>query len=157
MKTVKTLSTAVFCALTMSFSCYHNIGNNPSPHIPCEVKDKQLKKLFESKRGIWKSFYSDTSGKRIDFAPVSSSTQYNPITFQGGRLQESSYLGFVIDTGTTNFNNCGKRLTVETNLSIGSEPSGYLDLNIVYISKDSIVMQTSITGVSFIKYYTIVR
>ena len=157
MKTIKSLLLAVLCIITMSFSCYHNGNNNPSNHVPCEVKDKQLKKLFESKSGTWNSFYSDTEGHRIDFAPVSSSTKYNPITFQNGRLQELSYLGFVIDTGTTNYNNCGKRLTVKTNLSIGSEPSGYLDLNMVYISPDSIVMQTSITGVSFIKFYTIVR
>lgn len=140
MKTVRTLSIAILCVLSMLFSCCH-YGDNP----------------FESNGGKWDSFYSDTVGNRIDFAPISSSTQYNPITFKNGRLEESSYLGFVIDTGTTNYNSCGNKLTVRTNLSISSEPSGYLDFNIVHLSKDSIVLQTSITGVTFIKYYTIVR
>lgn len=157
MKTIKNLSIAVFCILSMSFSCMRDYDFYPSNHVPCEVKNRQLKKLFESNGGLWNSFYSDTAGNRIDFAPVSSSTLYNPITFSDGRLEELSYLGFTIDTGAVNYNNCGKRLTVRTNLSIASEQSGYLDFNIIHLSKDSVVMQTSITGVGFIKYYTLVR
>lgn len=153
---IKFLSLVSFSTLLMSFSC-GRWNDNGGSNVSCEVKNTVLQNVFEHGDGQWKSYYSDTLNNRIDFAPISSSTMYNPVKFFNNRLEESSYLGFVIDTGTTNYTNCGKTLRVRTNLSLGSEPSGYLDFDVLYLSKDSVRLETHITGVNFIRYFTMIK
>ncbi len=158
MKTVRTLSIAVLCILTMSFSCYH-YGDNPTPNN-CDAKNKALNNLLQCR--VWDSFYSDPNGQRIDAEGISSSTLYNPIKFENGRLEEKNYNGIVIDTGVFYIQDCGKTLRVRTNLSVSTEtsasnPDGYLNFNVIYASNDSIVTEVAITGVPFIKYYTMVK
>lgn len=158
MKTLKTLSLAVICIFTMSFSCYH-YGDNPTPNS-CDQKSEKFKKKLE--RNSWNAFYSDPNGQRIDAEGISSSTLYNPTIFYSGRIEEKNYLGAVIDTGVFVIQNCGKILRVKTNLSRSTQitennPDGWLDFNVIYESKDSIVTEVSITGVPFIKYFTLVK
>lgn len=171
MKTLKILSLAVLCIFTMSFSCYHS--NNPKPPKTCSEKRQDFEDRL--KFGEWKAFYSDTNNVRIDFADISSSTLYNPTRFYANRIEEKGFLGNVIDTGVFVIQDCGKILRVKTNLSRStqiteSNPDGWLNFYVIYDSreycengerrnqgKDSIVTEVSITGVPFIKYFTLVK
>lgn len=159
MKTTKTLSIAVLFMLSMSFRCYHQ-GESPSPSLTCDKKSEKFKDRLEL--GTWNGFYGDPNGNRIDAEGISSSTLYNPTRFYCGRIEEKNYLGVVIDTGVFVIQDCGDILRVKTNLSRSTEtsptnPEGWLNFNVLYYSRDSIVTQVSITGVPFIKYFTLVR
>jgi len=161
MKTVKSLTIAVITIFMMSFNCYH-YGDNPTPNgNSCDRKSEKFKDKLQ-RVPVWDAFYSDPNGQRIDTDSISSSTLYNPTRFYSNRIEEKNYLGAVIDTGVFVIQDCGKILRVKTNLSIQTEkdslnPEGWLNFNVVYDSKDSVVTEVSITGVPLIKYFTLVK
>lgn len=93
---------------------------NPSP---CQKKSLKTYDLLSENEKVWEVIYlNDSTKQRIVFPGIFSDTKPCTLTFQNFRIQEYNYDGLLVDTGSYSIDQCGKVLTLNTNLSRGELP-----------------------------------